>query len=169
MLHPGYLGGVKAPGSHAAESTPSASQLLGTDVARQAAPGDAQASAVATGSGTCPRCRAPCRVQSIRVVIQAWTPMLAQAVRATYTGPRDKPDPHQTQAEPPAMQRAEVAIPDVPAWTCHRCAYVALDAATETVLGAARQHYDIPQGTRTVSWTTITAWHQATRKEAGSA
>ncbi len=168
MPYPGYLAGVKAPGTNATQGAPSASQLLGTAVARQPDPQDAAASAVHAGDGTCPRCRAPCRAQPIRVVIQAWTPMLAQAVRAAYTGPRDRPDPQASRPEPAALQRAEVAIPDVPAWTCHRCAYVALADDTEALLGTAREHYKIPLGTRTVSWATLTAWREATRKEAGS-
>ncbi len=168
-LWPGQLGGVAAPGSNQAAPamTRSASQLLNTAVARQPDAQDKAASQVAIGDGACPRCRAPCRPFALQVQVQAWTPMLAQAVRAPYTGPRGpqaKPDAKQTQAEPMAMQQAEVLIGDVPAWSCHRCAYVAMSAATEAVLGVVRQHYTIPQGTTHVSWAQIMAW-VSTREE----
>ncbi len=169
-LWPGQLGGVAAPGSNRAQTATiqTASQLLNTGVARQPDPQDKVASQIAIGNGICPRCRAPCRAFGLTVQMQAWTPMLAQAVRAAYTGPRGpqaKPDPKQTRAEPAALQQAEVLITDVPAWSCHRCAYVAISTATEAVLGIVRQHYTIPQGTTHVSWAQITAWI-ATREEA---
>ena len=161
MLHPGYLGGVKAPGSNAAAKTASgtASQLLNAGVGIRADPRDAAKSQLATtADGRCPMCGNRCRKTPITVRLQAWTPMLEAAVRAAYTGPRgpggqvQRPDPAHSQSEPAAIQRAEVDLTEVPALTCARCGFAGLDPATDALLGEARQSLTIAIGVTAMPW-----------------
>ncbi len=159
MLHPGYLGGVKAPGSNVAAPTPTgtASQLLNAGVGIRGDPTDAAHSTLASTTGRCPKCGQRGRTTAITVRLQAWTPMLQAAVRATYTGSRQQPDPGQSREAPETFQRAEVDVTDVPAVACHRCGTVGVDPAIEHQLGALRTDLTIPLGVTVLPWATALA------------
>ncbi len=154
MLHPGYLGGVKAPGSNTSVSTPTgtASQLLNAGVGIRGDPADAARSTLAPITGTCPKCGHRGRPMTITVRLQAWTPMLQAAVRAVYTGSRQQPDSAQSHEAPEPFQRAEVDLTEVPAVACHRCGTVGVDPTVEQQLGALRTDLMIPLGVTVLPW-----------------